>query len=129
MKTSRLNPQISWLAFFLAVPLLVSCSSKNNSASEAVSVCTTFGSVVSLAESKEDGMMQVNRILGGSETQINPTPLDAAGVAWEFATIARLEGITYDSGFLNAGAIEKFLDVAGQCLSEDTYQYFLNYTD
>ena len=133
MKEVHMNiqPTKFSLAFFLpfAVLLLAGCGSGSNSASGEDSVCTTFNSAVTLAESKEDGMMELNRMLGGSETQISPTPLDAAGIAWELATIFKSEGITYDSGLFNKGAIEKFLDVAGQCLSDDTYQYLSNYLD
>jgi hypothetical protein len=128
----KIPPTKLVLTFFLpvlALPLLAGCGGGNNSASNEKSVCTTFSSAISLAESKEDGMMELNRITGGSETQISPTPLDAAGVAWDLATIFKSEGITYDSGLFNAGAIEKFLEVAGQCLSDDTYQYFSNYID
>jgi hypothetical protein len=109
--------------------LLTGCGGGNNSASDQESICTTFSSAISLAESKEKGLMEMNRILGGSETQISPTPFDVLDVAWELATLFKDEGITYDSGLFNAGAIEKFLEVAGQCLSDDTYGYFANYID
>ena len=129
MKIQQTKLFITFVIPILTLPLLAGCGGGKNSASGEESICTTFSSAISLAESKEEGMMAMNRTLGGSETQISPTPLDAAGVAWELATIFKSEGITYDSGLFNAGAIEKFLEVAGQCLSDDTYQYFLNYTD
>lgn len=129
MKIQQTKLFVVFVIPILTLPLLAGCGGENDSASGEESICTTFSSAISLAESKESGMMEINRILGGSETQISATPLDAAGVAWELATIFKSEGITYDSGLFNAGAIAKFLEVAGQCLSDDTYQYFLNYTD
>jgi hypothetical protein len=129
MKIQQTKLFITFVIPILTLPLLAGCGGGNNSASDQESICTTFSSAISLAESKESGLMEMNRILGGSETQIHPTVLDAAGIAWTLATIFKGEGITYDSGLFNAGAIEKFLEVAGQCLSDDTYQYLSNYLD
>jgi hypothetical protein len=120
------------LRFFLLVlafPLLAGCGGGNNSASGEESVCTIYSSEISGAEEMESGFVNMNRILGGSETQISPTPLQIGGWAFALAGTFASQGITYDSGVFNQGAVEKFLDVAGQCLSDDTYQYFSNYID
>jgi hypothetical protein len=129
MKIQQTKLFMTFVIPILTLPLLAGCGGGNNSASDQESICTTFSSAISLAESKEKGLMEMNRILGGSETQISPTQFDVLDVAWELATLFKGEGITYDSGLFNAGAIEKFLDIAGQCLSDDTYQFFANYID
>jgi hypothetical protein len=127
MKISRFKSHIGWLALFMAIPLLVSCSSNSNSASEAVSVCTTFSSTISAAEETQGSYMSLNRITGGSETQIAPSPADVSGVGIYQAL--EKEGIPYEEEPFGTGAVRTWLDVVGQCLSEDTFQYFSNYID
>ena len=127
MKSSRLNVKIYWLAFFTAFPLMASCSSVSNSASDEVSVCTTFSSTISAAEEAQGSLMSLNRVLGGSDTQIHSTPAEVSGIGIYQALLK--EGISFEIEAYEVGAVRKWLEVAGQCLSEDTFQYFSNYVD
>jgi hypothetical protein len=125
----KIQPTKFSLAFFLTVAalLLAGCGSGSSSASGEESVCTTFSSVISDAEELERGFIEMNRILGGSEDQISPTPFEVSGLAINWALDDA--GISYEPGLFGKGTVEAFLDVAGQCLSDDTYQYFQNYVN
>ena len=109
----------------IILPILASCSSTTDSASEEVSVCTTFSSTISAAEEAQGSLISLNRTLGGSETQISPTPAELSGIGIYQALLK--EGISFDIEPYEVGAVRKWLEVAGQCLSEDTFQYFSNY--
>jgi ABC-type enterochelin transport system substrate-binding protein len=115
------------LLLLIILPILASCSSTSDSASKEVSVCTTFSSTISAAEEAQGSLVSLNRTLGGSETQISPTPAEV------FATgmLRALEnaGISYEEEAFGVGMVRKWLQVVGQCLSEDTFQYFSNYID
>lgn len=129
MKIQNTKLFVNFVFTILTFPLLTGCGGENTSASKEISVCTTYSSEIAEAEEMQGGLMELNRLTGGSETQISPTPFEIGGWAFGLAETFRSEGIVYESGLANKGAVEKFLEVAGECLSADTYQYFLNYID
>lgn len=127
MKIQRTRFNISMVVSLLALPILVGCSGESNSATESESICTTFSSVISAAEELEGGMMELNRLTGGSETQISPTPFEIGQLGINYALSDA--GINFEGGSFNQGAVEKFLEVAGECLSDDAYQFLSNYVN
>lgn len=127
MKTRRIKPKIGWLALFMIVPLITSCSSKGDSAANEVSVCATFSSTISAAEEAQGSSMELIRVLDGDETQIAPPPSDVGSVGIYQAL--KKEGIPYEDDLFGKDSVRVWLEVVGQCLSEDTFQYFSNYID
>ena len=125
LKSGQLRFTLVFAISILVAPFITGCSSESNTAAQEESVCTTFSSVISAAEELEGGMMEMNRLTGGSETQISPTPFDMGSLGIDYALANA--GIKYERGPFNRGAVEKFLEVAGECLSDDTYQYLSNY--
>jgi len=126
----KIQPTKLGLRFFMpvaAILLLAGCGGGSNSASGEESICTTLSSVISDAEELENGQMEMNRTLGGSEDQISPTPFEVSGLGVNLALDDA--GISYESGLFSKGIVEAFLDNAGECLSDDTYQYLQNYLD
>jgi hypothetical protein len=127
MKIQPTRVSFAFLLPVFTVLFLTGCGSGSDSASGEKSVCATFSAVISDAEELESGQMEMNRILGGSEDQISPSPFELSGLGINLALDD--EGISYEPGLFARGTVEKFLDVAGQCLSDDTYQYLLNYVN
>jgi hypothetical protein len=122
MKTSH------WFKGFLGIILfaaLVSgCSSSGNSSANAESICTTLNTSIEKAEEGAT-LVALNRTLGGSEDQISPSGLDVFGLPLQL----REAGIDFVDSGGQRGAVEKFLEVAGSCLSADAFQYYSNYLD
>jgi hypothetical protein len=122
MKTGQLGK--GFLSFALLSVLLSACSSSGSTSSKAESICTTLNTAIAKAE-EGASLVSLNRTLGGSDDQISPSSLDVFGLP----SALREAGIEFMDGPGQRGAVEKFLEVAGSCLSEDAYQYYSNYLD
>ena len=115
------------ISLLVALPLLAGCGGGNNSASGEESICTTLNSTISAVEELQGGLMELNRATGGSETQIAPNnfELGRLGIGDKLTKA----GISFQDQTSTSAAVQKFVEVAGQCLSEDTFQYLSNYLD
>lgn len=119
IKTGQLGK--GFLGVALLSVLLSACSSSGSTSSKAESICTTLNTAIAKAE-EGASLVSLNRTLGGSDDQIRPSPFDIGDLPFNLQEA----GVTFQ--VLNVDeAVEKFLEVAGSCLSEDAYQYYSNY--